>query len=144
MTEHRLPYRAKSWNKQQLYLASSRKTSRASSLQQDKASGSTSQEIIFFIPILQLPQKSGNTCLCHIHLDDGNPGVCNTPTEQQCPSCGCFVCEDHQSPDRMLLTSDTGEEYSLPLCDTCAHLPIQTVYALRAFRQTINEREGLG
>ncbi len=116
----------------------------AASLRQYSTSESSSRDIILLMPIMQLPQKSGNTCLCLVHLDNTCLGVCNAPTEERCPGCGCFVCEDHQSPFGMPLTNEAGEEHPVLLCDVCAFLPIQKVYALRAFRLSINSSEGQG
>ncbi len=118
-------------------------TSLASALQRYWASESSSKGSILLMPIIWFPEVRDNTCLCLVCLDNTNLGVCNAETSERCPGCGCFVCEDHQSPFGMLLTNDAGEEHPVLLCDTCALLPVQTVAGLRAFRLSISSHEGV-
>jgi len=118
----------------------------ASPLEQHYVDGSISRDIILLLPILDVPRhdEQPSPCLHLVHLPDGNLGLCNVKTEHTCPCCGNSACNKHLSEHTVLFPDEMNvwsEEYTAPLCETCALLPKETIYALHAFRLSINESE---
>jgi hypothetical protein len=112
-----------------------------SPLVQHYADGTMSCDTLLLLPILQLPQAQGNTCLHHVYLSDSTLSVCNAATiAQPCGGCGISMCKKHQSPHLLSVMDAPGKSHRSLLCTTCACLPLQIVLALREFRRKINEQ----
>jgi hypothetical protein len=102
-------------------------------------------ESILLMPVVQVSQfsKTRNTCLHLVYLPDGTLGLCNVKTTQTCMCCGCCMCREHQSTYLVSLVGIWREPDRGLLCKTCEVFPIETIYALRAFRILINEHSAL-
>ena len=112
-------------------------------LEQHYIDGSTSRDTILLLPILYSPASDAQParCLHLIHLPCGAFGLCNTLTECRCPCCGTAMCYEHESERAIALPDKTGdwqEQNRAFLCETCATLPMQIIFALYDFRLSIN------
>jgi hypothetical protein len=105
---------------------------------------STSKDSILLLPILVSEHDDAPpTCLHLVHLPDGRLSFCNAETTQACFGCSCPVCEAHQAPNLVAIPDKYGvfaKAHMAPLCETCAALPRDTVYALHDFRIALNEQ----
>ena len=136
MTEHRPTYHASNGTTETY-------RSTVSTLEQHYIDESTSRDIVLLLPILRSPASDDQParCLHLIHLPCGTVGLCNTLTECRCPCCGAAMCYEHESERAIALPDKTGdwqEQNRAFLCETCATLPMQIIFALYDFRLSIN------
>ncbi len=115
----------------------------ASSLTQYYADGTTASDTLLLLPILQSPLHDGATadCLHLVHQDNGKLGFCNIETTHTCPCCGFPVCKEHSSTRIISVPEcmDTlTQEYRVPLCQTCACLSREQIFAFHALRLLVN------
>jgi hypothetical protein len=139
MTNHRSPYH-EFLGKRLLH------QSTVSPLTQHHTDGSTSYDTVLLLPILSSEHRTDQPfpCLHHVSLPDGLLGLCNMKTEHRCPCCGNAMCYEHQSERSVSLPDETAgwqEDAPTFLCVTCAHFPLDMIYALYTFRHTLNEQK---
>jgi hypothetical protein len=101
-------------------------------------------DTLFLLPILESPysDEENSVCLHLVHLPNGKLGLCNASTSQTCVCCGLAMCEQHQSSRSLTLPDRFGvwqKPHQAPLCETCAALSIEQIYALHDFCIAIND-----
>jgi hypothetical protein len=141
MTEHRSPYHASSHDPEQLHLATRRTVTIVPEFPP------SAPDILLLLPMLESPYtyEQDPVCLHLIHLPDGDRGLCNTKSEQTCPCCGFAMCQAHTSKRHVLMPDDASawtDGDLPPLCQTCASLTHDQIYAYHAFRTSINQQSG--
>jgi hypothetical protein len=114
-----------------------------SPLVQHEASGTTSRDIIFLLPLLASSQSSEqpSRCMQPVLLSDGNRTFCNRKTDDLCSCCGFPVCGSHFISSWVTFPDETNESGTVPLCQTCLCLTSRVRTALHAFCRLINTQE---
>jgi hypothetical protein len=141
MTEHRPSYLASSQDADQLHLA-----------QQGRRPIIVPEfppsvpDILLLLPMLEssYTYEQDPVCLHLIHLPNGDRGLCNAKSTRMCPCCGFAMCRGHESERLIDLPDEQGiwsDHYRL-LCEVCAALTHEQIYAYHAFRTSINQQPG--
>ena len=141
MTEHKPFYHAHS-SITDLHTSSEHVSTTIDPLTCHLVDGTISRDRILLLPILQAgthDDETQITCMHIIHLPDSDLGFCNTEVAGTCYGCSRPICEAHTSLHSVWLPNLQIGVHRAPLCEMCAALPREAMYALRTFCRLMNQ-----